>query len=355
MRKYIIVLALLLSLVALPVVAEEMTLAKVSEEAGSIISEMIADQYDDYGTYYDEDDFAEFFSSVTGDSYVGIGVYMIENSADSTVSIVSVMKDRPAYNAGMQPGDIFLALNGEDVAGWSADAISSYIKSSEEGLMEILIYREGEGELLVEVMVESVTVPSVEGEMLDLDSGIGYILISAFYSETDDDFENLLNDLIDEGMTSLILDLRNNGGGDVNAALNIADIFLEYGDIIIQIEDKYSLSQYVATSRYYDIPVVILQNGATASASEIVIGALIDNKVAMSVGTTTYGKGIMQQIWELTDGTGVRITYAQYLTPNGNEVQGIGIEPSVEFESYSWFFSDDLLDDDVILKAMEYL
>ena len=302
-----------------------------SHTAIAKIDEITETYHDNYAVYYSAEDYQQLMSDIGG-SYKGIGIYIYQSEENGRVTVMSVMKGGPAYNAGLQPGDEFLKINNEDVSAKTTDYVSNVFKSAEIGTeFKVLINRPESGEKTLSVTVDDVQYPTVDSMMLSEADGIGLIKISSFNLLTADQFAEHYNQLLDQGMKALLLDLRDNGGGEMTSALKIADFFVPGDSNLMYMVTAEKNTAYGSDRNAAEIPMLVLQNENTASASEILIGALQDNEIATTMGTKTFGKGIVQSIKALDSGSGLRYTYARYLTAGGNEVHEIGITPQIEY------------------------
>ena len=285
---------------------------------------------DPYSVYYTADQYKSASESTQGE-YTGIGVTITQNDKKETV-IVDCYDGGPADQAGIQAGDILLAVNGEDVSDMELAAVTEKIKNASEDQVTLTIQREGEEDSQdIDVSVKEVEIPSVSYEMLD--DQIGYIKISKFTEVTFEQYEAAFDDLKGQDMERLIIDLRDNPGGLMNSVCDILRKILPKG-LIVYTEDKYGnrTEETCDGDSPLDMPLVVLVNGESASASEIFAGAVKDHQVGTIVGTTTFGKGIVQTVRELDDGSAVKLTVSKYYTPNGNNIHGVGIQPDVEVE-----------------------
>ena len=284
---------------------------------------------DKYTTYMPKEEWDEFQESALG-NFVGIGIYMTENS-DELIEVVSPMEDSPAKKAGIIAGDVIVEVNGESVIGQSTDIVSSKIKGEEGTNVSIKIKRNDEY-LTFDLVRENIKIYHVYAEVLE--NNVGYISLITFDTGCADEFYEKLTELKEKGITKLVIDLRNNTGGIVNESLNIAEMFINKGNKLLITEDNKNnkVTTYAKSDAIVDMDVVVLCNKYTASASEILIGALRDNNIAKIVGTQTYGKGVIQQIFKLKDGGALKITTEEYYTPNETKINKVGITPDVEVE-----------------------
>ena len=285
---------------------------------------------DPYTEYISAEDMQDYLEDTMG-NFVGIGIYMVNDTKTNQIMVLSPIKGSPAEKAGIQPGDYIISVNGEQCTADDLTVISTKIKGEEGSTVKLQILR-GEETLDFEITRENIIVNPVEGEVLE--NKIGYIEFSSFDENTADEFKSKFEELQSQGITSLIIDLRNNGGGIVDEALKIAGYIADKDSVLLYEVDKDN-NETVETNKsdpIINMPVIILTNENTASSSEILAGALKDLGKATIVGTTTYGKGVIQQILTLPDGSGLKITTEKYLTPNRTEINEIGIEPDEEVE-----------------------
>lgn len=283
---------------------------------------------DPYAAYYNEEETRSMLDASNG-SYCGVGAVFSQNITTGEISVVRVYEGFPAYEAGMRPGDILYTVNGEDITGQDLTNIVTKIKGEEGTEVELSVLRDEEA---VDFTMERkiIEVPTVEYEMLA--DNTGYIQITEFDGVTDEQFHEALKALLDEGMEKLIIDLRNNGGGSVEAVSNIADELLPQGPIVFTEYKDGRREERSSKSDCVDIPMAVLMNENSASASEILAGALQDYEAAVIVGMQSFGKGIVQSVIDLQDGTAMKITTAKYFTPDGHDIHGIGITPDVEID-----------------------
>ena len=292
---------------------------------------------DIYAAYYTEEEYQSLIDSTNG-SYYGIGVEISQNMSTGIITISRIFEGSPAEEAGLLPGDVLYKIAGQEVTGEDLNKVVSLIKGEEYTTVSVEVARDGQnGYLEFEVERRTIEVPTVESEMLE--DNIGYIAITSFDDVTTEQFMTALDTLESQGMEALIVDLRNNGGGLVSSVCAILDRLLPEG-LIVYTEDKYGNreEEFSDAENYFDKPMAVLVNGNSASASEIFAGAIKDYGIGTLVGTTTYGKGIVQKIYPLSDGTAVKLTVSKYYTPNGNNIHGTGIEPDVTVE-----LSEDLM------------
>ena len=284
---------------------------------------------DVYSRYYTKDEY-EQESVTTEGSYVGIGVAMQKYTAGG-VQIVECYKGSTAEEAGVKVDDVITAINGEDITDTELQDVVSMIKDNEDKDVVLTVQRKGEDTQEITVKVSNVELPSVFGEMLD--ENTGYIQITEFKGVTVEQYEEVFADLKEQGMERLVVDLRDNPGGLLNVVCDILRDILPEG-LIVYTEDKNgNRSEETCDGKNpLDMPLAVLVNGNSASASEIFAGAVKDYGIGTIVGPTTYGKGVVQSIRQLSDGSAVKLTIANYYTPKGNSINKTGIRPDVEVE-----------------------
>lgn len=285
---------------------------------------------DPYTEYISKEDMKDYLEDATG-NFVGIGIYMVKNTEADKIMVLSPIKGGPAEKAGILPGDLIISVNGEQYTANDMTVASSKIKGETGSKVEIEILRGTETKKF-ELIREQIKVNPVEGKVIE--GNIGYIEFSSFDDGTAEDFKAKFQELEKQGIKSLIIDLRNNGGGIVDEALKIADYVLEKDDVILYEVDKNNKEEIEKSKNepIIKMPIIILTNENTASSSEILAGALKDHGKAKTVGTTTFGKGVIQKLMQLTDGSGLKITAEEYLTPNRTKINKIGIEPDEKVE-----------------------
>ena len=285
---------------------------------------------DEYTEYISKEDMADYMADATG-NFVGVGVYMVQDTEANKIMVLSPIKGSPAEKAGLQPGDYIIAVDGVTYTGEQMTEASNKIKGETGTTVKLQIQRKDET-LDIELTRENIKVNPVEGEVLE--NSIGYIEFSSFDDGTAEEFKTKFEELQGKGIKSLIIDLRNNGGGIVDEALEIANYILDKDSVILYEVDKNNNETVEKTTDdpIINMPIVILTNENTASSSEILAGALKDHKKATIVGEKTYGKGVIQRLLTLPDGSGLKITSEKYLTPNRTEINKVGIEPDEKVE-----------------------
>lgn len=311
---------------------------------------------DPYTEYISKEEMDTYLDDTMG-NFVGIGIYMIKNTQYDKIQVLSTIKGSPAEKAGIQAGDLIISADGVEYSADDMTTASNKIKGEEGTKVTIEVLR-GAEKLKFELTREKVKVNQVEGKVLS--NNIGYIKFTSFDETTAEDFKNQYQELAKKGIQSLIIDLRNNGGGIVDQALEIADYMTPKDSVLLYEVDKNGkeIVKKAKEDPIVNMPIVILTNENTASASEILAGALKDLGKAKIVGTTTYGKGVIQQILKLNDGSGLKITIEEYQTPNRNKINKVGIQPDEKVELPSTVNSLLTIkesDDTQLQKAIEML
>ena len=290
---------------------------------------MVAGLDDPYSVYYSKEEL-ESMEEATSGEYSGIGATLSQDPDTKEITVVSCFAGTPAEEAGLLPGDVITGWNGSSVSDMELSELVSKIKTDPDEHLTLSIERDGE-ELEVELTRRAVEVPTVEYEMLE--DQIGYISLLEFDEVTAQQFEDAMSDLESQGMEKLIIDVRNNPGGVLQTVCDMLDQLLPEG-LIVYTEDKNGKrTEYTSDEEHqFTKPLAVLVNGNSASASEIFAGAIQDYGIGTIVGTTTFGKGIVQKIFYLSDGTGLKLTVAKYYTPKGHDIHKKGIQPDVEVE-----------------------
>lgn len=283
---------------------------------------------DQYTEYYTKEEMQSKLEEVTG-NYVGIGIYMLVDSSSGTILVTEPMEGSPAEKAGVKTGDFIVNVEGEDVTAENVSKMSDKIKG-EEGTKVKIKVRRGEETIDFEIERKKIVISHIKARVLE--NNIGYIDIKDFDGGTAEEFKTKYDELSKKGIKSLIIDIRSNGGGIVDESLNILDMLLEKDTTLLITVNKKQEEEVTKAKKKQeiDIPVIVLTNQYSASASEILAGALKDNGRAKIVGTKTYGKGVIQTLRTLTDGSGLKTTTEEYYTPNRNKINKIGIKPDYE-------------------------
>ena len=305
---------------------KEVTEEKLEEGVYKGILESLEDPY---SVYYTPEELLDLQQQTEG-IYYGIGAYISQNKDVGYVQISKVIKNTPAEESGLLQGDYIYKVNGEDMQDKDSSYVVSKIKGEEGTKVMMTVLRETESEPLeIEVERRKIESPTVEYEMFD--NGMAYIQIVEFDLVTTDQFKDAYKQACLDGMNGLIIDLRSNPGGNLSTVCDIARMILPKG-LIVYTEDKYGerVEYSCDGSQQIEVPLVVLTDGYSASASEILAGAVKDYGIGTLVGTTTYGKGIVQKVISLTDGSAVKLTVSTYYTPNGNNIHEKGVTPDVE-------------------------
>lgn len=286
---------------------------------------------DPYSCYFTKEEYGELMESVEG-VYCGIGALVSQNASTKVITIVRPFVDGPAYDAGMLPGDILTEIEGEDVSEWSVDLAVKRMKGEQGTTVDVKVWRPSESKYLeMTIIRDLIEVETVTYEMLD--NEIGYISVMEFDEITVQQFETALNNLKKQGMKGLVVDIRDNPGGLLTTVCDMLDLFLEDGLIVYTVDKQEKRDEIFAEKGSIgELPMAVLINGNSASASEIFSGALQDYELATIVGTKSYGKGIVQSIVPLVDGSAVKLTVSTYYTPKGRSIHGEGVKPDVEIE-----------------------
>lgn len=294
-------------------------------------SGLVAGLKDRYSVYYNEDDYAQMKVDTTG-QYYGIGAGLHQDEESMEVTVTKVYEGSPAESAGLLLDDVILSVDGTKGTSMEVTKLVKLIRGEEGTTVHLEVFRPSTGEQFAcDVERKNITLPSVSHRMME--EKIGYIGIESFERETAAQFEEALADLKGQGMRSLIVDLRYNGGGLVDSVVQILDDILPEG-LLVYVEDKAGNRQNYTSSNKSELgmPLAVLINQESASASEIFAGAVKDYGYGTLIGTKTFGKGIVQTIFTLGDGDAVKLTTAKYFTPKGNYIHGVGIEPDIELE-----------------------
>lgn len=312
---------------------------------------------DPYSEFMTKEELKKFMESTNG-KYVGVGL-VVSPGNDGYITVVSPIKGSPAYKAGIKSGDRIIKV---DEVEYSAETMQDAVNKmrGEEGkTVSITVLREEQKQKKVhefKIKRETIKLQTVDGRILE--KNIGYIAISEFDKPTYDDFMKELEVLKKKGAQKLVLDLRGNPGGLLDVCTKIVDVFLDKGTIVYTKYKDGKKEYYYSDEKKEDIPLVVLVNGGSASASEIVSGALKDRKRAKLVGTQTFGKGIVQRLFNLPYETAVKLTISEYFTPNGNNIHKVGITPDVVVElpdNIKGIGPDYLNEDTQLKKALEIL
>lgn len=323
---------------------------------------MFANLGDPYTQYYSKDEFSKLMETLDG-RYKGIGV-LVQASKEGFIKVVQVFDGSPAAESGLKEGDYIIKVEGKEYSADQMEEAVAIMKGEEDTSVKITVRRmEEDGknfkDIDMEVARRDVKVDTIDESLMEVrDKKIGYIHIKSFDDVTGEDFEDSYKKLKDAGMEGLVLDLRNNPGGSLDVCLDIADKFLDKG-VIVTTEDKNGeVITEESDEGKDDIPMTVLVNENSASASEILSGALKDRDRAKIIGKKTFGKGIVQKLFPLDDGSGAKITISEYHTPSGAKINKVGVEPDIEVESSEETLEiskDNLSKDDQFKKALQVL
>ena len=285
---------------------------------------------DEYTEYYTPDEMKEEYERAIGNK-VGIGIYMIVNYEEGYIDVVDVMKNSPALEAGLKKEDRILKVDGEEITSENVEELANAIKGEEGTKVKLEVKREKEI-LEIEIERKRIEVSHINSEMLE--DNIGYIQVLDFDGGTSEEFRENYEKLKEKGATSLIIDIRSNGGGVVDESINMLEMICEKDRILLIETDKNGKEEIIKSQEnpIINIPIVVLVNEYSASASEIFAGALKDNNKATIIGTKTYGKGVIQTLIRLSDGSGLKMTTEEYCTPSRNKINKVGIEPNIVVE-----------------------
>ena len=306
---------------------------------------MISSVGDTFTSYSDTDSTSSFDETING-SYEGIGC-TVATLEDGTISVIDMFEDSPSYKAGLKVGDIILKVDGESYEGKNSNDISNYIKNSGKSKIVLTVKRDNE-EKDISINLSKVEIPHVSGKVIEQDSKkIGYIKISLFASNSYKQFKNKLDELEKSNIDDLIIDVRDNSGGYLSSVTDICNLFLDKGKVIYQLEDskgKVKKKDTTKEKRKYDI--VVLINGGSASASEILASAIKESYGGDIVGTNSYGKGTVQQTKKLLDGSMIKYTTQKWLTPDGNSINEVGVTPTKVVELNEEYFNNPTTEND---------
>jgi carboxyl-terminal processing protease len=303
---------------------------------------------DPYTTYFTQTEYASFMETMEG-SYDGIGVVVSYGETENEVVVVAPFKGSPGEKAGIKPNDQIIAVDTVDINGMALDKIVELIKGPKGTEVVLTIIREEET-LDIPIIREEIEVPTVEYSMMEED--IGYVAVSSFDLVTEEQFNNAIEELNNQGQKGMIIDLRFNPGGYLHIAYNMIDELLKEDLLVVYTVDKQGRRSELVTKtkEAFDKPLVILVNGSSASASEIMSGAIKDHGLGTIVGETTFGKGLVQQTIDLDDSSAIKVTVSRYYTPDGDFIQDVGVEPDIYIEED---YEDDV--DNQLEKALEVI
>lgn len=315
----------------------------------------VASLNDIYTEYYDKDAFKALNEQSEG-SFGGVGIE-VSGMSEQFIEVIAPIKDTPADKAGIKSGDKIIKIDGKEFLAKDLNKAVKMMRGEPGKEVTLTIQRivnQKPETFDVKLVREIINVKSIHYKMLD--DGIAYINITSFQTHTAEDFFKAYKELREKGANKLILDLRNNPGGLLDVTLQIADYFLPKGNIMSVKYKDGSGENYTSDAKYDDIPIITLINGGSASASEVLSGALKDYKRSVIMGEKSFGKGVVQQLIPLGDGTGVKVTVSEYFSPNNNKIHGLGIKPNVEVkldEKAKAIGPEALSQDNQLKKAIE--
>ena len=314
---------------------------------------MVESLGDVYSAYYTKEEYTKMMEETTGE-YCGIGVLMQADTKTGVISIVRVFEGSPAEKAGLKAGDVFYKVTDKDVTGIDSDKLVAMIRGEEGTKVKIEVYRASEKRYVTtEVERKKVEVPTVTSKMLS--NQVGYIQITEFEEVTVDQYKKAIEDLKKQGAKGIVFDLRDNPGGLLSSVTEMLDYILPKGLLVYTEDKKGKREEYNSDEKCLDIPFSVLVNGNSASASEVFSGAVKDYGAGKLVGTKTFGKGIVQRIFPLEDGSAIKLTTAKYYTPKGINIHGTGIEPDVKVEAKDGDVAGEKGKDTQLEKAVEAL
>ena len=301
---------------------------KVSEEdlIDGALKGLFEGLNDPYSQYYTSDEFQTLKEQTSG-SFVGIGVYIGVNSENDKITIISPIEGSPAQKSGIKSGDVVVKVNRKSIESKTVDEVIKQIKGKENTTVNLTVERDGK-EIDFDITRKTIVTKSVSSEVKE--DNIGYLRITSFDENTYKEFKENLSNLKEKGIKGLVIDLRDNPGGLLDVCVDIADDLIGEGTIVYTKDNSGKKEYYKSDKNELDMPMAVLINGGSASASEILTAALVDNNKAIAIGETSFGKGLVQSVKGLKDGTGYKLTTAQYFTPSGEYINGKGIKPTIE-------------------------
>ena len=288
---------------------------------------MVRELNDPYSYYLDANSLAELSNEFEG-HFSGIGVVM--GKVEKQFIVVATVDDTPAFRAGIKSGDIILAVDGKDTAGEDLETVVKQVRGQDGTTVEMKVKTGDQDPRVVRVVRSDIKLASVRGKMLD--NKVGYIRIMSFNQETGKDFGKKYRELVNEGMQGIVLDLRSNPGGLLSSCVEVAQYLVPKGPVVAITEKNGRTTTEKSHLKGKPLPMAILVDKGTASAAEIISGAVQDTKAGKLFGTTTYGKGVVQNIYKLTDDTAIKLTMAKYYTPSGRSIDKVGITPDEVIE-----------------------
>ncbi|NPV27798.1 MAG: S41 family peptidase [Firmicutes bacterium] len=291
---------------------------------------IVGSLHDPYSVYLDPKHFQELNIQIRG-TFGGIGVFVGQKEQNKLTVMAPPFKGTPAEAAGLKQGDVIIEIDGQDARSMDTDTAVSLMRG-EPGTRVNLAIQRGEQVIRVTITREKISIPTVQGRILEEAPKIAYVQIFQFNTNTEQELNKTLQELNNKGFKAIILDLRNNPGGDFSAAIKVAEYFVSKGPVVRVVARNGREEVYEASGRNLKLPLVVLVNEGSASASEIVAGAIKDRQAGTLVGTKTFGKGLVQTVFPLPGEAGLKLTTAKYMTPNGHDINQKGIEPDVKVE-----------------------
>ena len=315
---------------------------KLLNNAISAMANSVGDEF----TVYSDTDASLVFKETVDGVYEGIGCSIIQN-IDNTIEVMEIFEDGPAFKAGLNVGDIILNVNGKDIKEYDVSSLSQYIKNEAESEIVMRVLR-GNEEKTITIVRGEVETPTVNSEIINSNNKkIGYVSISIFSSVTSKQFDSHINKLLKENIDGLIIDVRGNIGGYLTSVDEISKRILKKGDVIYQLEKNGKTEVFKDnTKESLNIPIAILVNSSSASASEILASVIKESYKGYVVGTNTYGKGTVQQTLTLSDGSILKYTAQKWLTPDGNWINEVGLEPTNYVELSSTYIENPIREND---------
>lgn len=313
---------------------------------------------DPYTLYMNKEEAESFLENIESGDYAGVGLYIASDAETGNITVISPLSGSPAEEAGIVSGDQILEVDGETIEGRSIDQVAADMKGEEGTKVKLKILKAVSGET-VEVIITRAIIQRETVVSKMADDKTGYMQITQFGINTYSEFCEQFNSLVEQKMQQLVIDLRNNPGGYMEIAVEIADVFVDKGEIVYTLNKDGNKRDYMATEGKTKVDMVVLTNGGTASASEVLVGALRDYKLATIVGEKTFGKGVTQIPYEFWDGSIMKITDSRYYTPSGICIDKEGIEPDIEVkmsaDKAARISELSLEEDEQLKKAIEVL
>jgi carboxyl-terminal processing protease len=325
------------------------------EIAYGAISGILDSLHDHWTVFMTPDEYKSLNQNLEGGGFPGIGIVIDTDPVSKALLVTQVISGGPADKAGLQPGDIVLTIDGKPTAGLSVGDDSKLIRGTAGTPVQLVVQRKGEAaNLTLSIVRQFIHEPSVLARVLD--DNVGYVRLLVFGSTTGEELTRALDDFQKAGVKGYVLDLRYNGGGYLNAAVDVASKFIADGPIVsIDGRQKPFTTINAESTAVESRPLAVLVNGYTASASEITAGAVQDDGAGVLIGTKTYGKGEVQTIYPLPDGSAIKITTARYLTPSGKDINTIGIKPDIEVADVKPADIGNVLNDAQLQRALSFI